>query len=642
MALKYLKLIISLFVISLLTNASVDSPFVSSRIGQRIVDEVAKLRLNVDIPILSAEVAEGINLSTNYNYEVYPSFINSMFTRIDGWELDVNLSAGDIIKDQTNMPLSFGINRGSKVLFVRHFEKQLDAATATPYTLAKLPLSAEVVKNKLNSGDFVSMPAELTLSLGASTGNVQGIHSFLSSSSASFRIFLGGKFIVQVLRMKDNKARLRLITEASGGTEVNLSHGVTSQFFGISYIDNKINAFHPLVVANFGGSVTRGKQYILDYVFDLNSNAAIQAYNNILSSRFKMKDLMAARSLVQRGQMQSENIASLEQADQVFAEDKERLKSGRADAYRVQRIFKGSNVFRRNNFSYRLNLLFFESSGNNSFAKNQIHRINGANEKSEFNFQVKRTTRQRARGVGYRTFLNASNETFFSMIDDKKSSSYDVYPDFGFSHSLRELKFNRAEQGRFFRSLAGKLPGSLFSQMKWKGTHDVYLNSAVNYRLIIKGEFLSKIPVFHTRDYSNRLRFFNHYKEYLVALKAGRGYFGEIPQQMNEVSFLTTLYKIIYKSDWTAAKRQQKLMSLRNDEDFRERGIGFLFSMFSYEELVPYISFSYSFEGENQTSAVSIPDQLTAGDQSINGLFDQITDVQNTLEDRGFDLRLAE
>jgi hypothetical protein len=78
-------------------------------------------------------------------------------------------------------------------------------------------------------------------------------------------------------------------------------------------------------------------------------------------------------------------------------------------------------------------------------------------------------------------------------------------------------------------------------------------------------------------------------------------------------------------------------MTLRNNKEFCDFGIGFILYLVSYSDMVPNISFEFSHEADNFEKL-----ELDEGDQSINGLYNQIYSIQNSLQDRGYDLRLAQ
>jgi hypothetical protein len=618
----------------------VDKPLKTSILQRKIVEEIAKLKVDLDIPLLGGEVIDGINISTNYSYEMYPSFMDNMYTRVDGWEFDVNVSPGDIVQSEMSTPFGFSIYRGSKVYFIRHFEKQKDALLARPYGLGKIPLSAKILKDKLQPGDMVSMPAELTLSLGASVSEIGGVESLFSTSSARVGVYLTGKFIVQVMKMKDNKARMRLITDASRGASLGLSHRIGASFFGIEFIDNKINQVHPLALVEAGISGSRGKQFIIDYVFDLNSNIAARAYNNIINSRKRFKDITAARAMLERGQIAGEKIASTELADKVFSEDRELLRRGVSDSYRVQRLFKGSNIYRRTEGNIKLNLIFIEHEGRSSFTKNNIVRINGSGEESEFSYQIKRNFSERSRGLGYNGFVQRQEKTMFSLLKKEDFDSTEEFPDIGISVTKRERVFRKSEQGSFYRQLGKVLPRGVFSRLGWDRPEEKQINAAANYKLIIKGELFKKIPRLASGNRQNKHRLFQNYLDYLEDLKRRNIIFTnevDIPVTYGDVSFFHKLYNVIYNDEWTAEKKQRKLMTLRNNKEFCDFGIGFILYLVSYSDMVPNISFEFSHEADNFEKL-----ELDEGDQSINGLYNQIYSIQNSLQDRGYDLRLAQ
>ena len=128
-----------------------------------IWDRIGKLDLSFGVRLFRFDIADGFQIAAKYKYEAEPSYIENLHTRVDRWEITTGFDAGDLLDD---LPIFLSLNRKAEITFVRHFKDKKKAITIKPYTPLRLPLTAERALEKVEVGDFVSIPVRLNLATG--------------------------------------------------------------------------------------------------------------------------------------------------------------------------------------------------------------------------------------------------------------------------------------------------------------------------------------------------------------------------------------------------------------------------------------------------------------------------------------------
>ena len=193
----------------------------------RIKDEIEKLELTTDVELLNSEIIDGVGLGIQYKYELEPSYEAGFFTRADAWKVNSRLNPSTLVR-ASGLPISLQFEPGAEIYFVRQFKRQIDAATAIPFTPKRLPFSAEKAIKHLNPGDFISIPTHLNLVLSAGMANqIKGINL-----GASTHFILSGKFMIHLFRLANEKVRMKIIATRTRNIGGNLSANFNLRIFG--------------------------------------------------------------------------------------------------------------------------------------------------------------------------------------------------------------------------------------------------------------------------------------------------------------------------------------------------------------------------------------------------------------------------
>ena len=346
------KWILPLFLVSVFssnTYAGLSDVLKPSNIQERVRQEVADLDISFRVNLFDVDLFEGLGISSRYRYEVEPSYIANYHTRVDRWEVNADIRAGDILDGVIESPIYLNIDRDSSIYFVRQFQSKWDALKAAPYLLNRLPVNADRAIKYLSPGDFVSIPSEMTVAFGASTGFLDQVDGI--NAEANLYYMLKGKFLIPIFRMTDNKVRVKLIAQKSNGIGGSSEIGAELEFFGVSILDKQIKRIFELDGLELGMGKGKGSQFLIDYIFDLSDANAREAYNSILSSTYKFKDLEVFREFTSNRELEIRLLSSYELADSISKDDAD------LENKRVERVFKGANDFDYDNSRIKLGLV---------------------------------------------------------------------------------------------------------------------------------------------------------------------------------------------------------------------------------------------------------------------------------------------
>ena len=287
------------------------------KVKEKIKEEIANLDVDFDIKLLDLDIAEGIGMAAKYKWELEPSYQDGYYTRIDAYNLKTDLKPGDMIKDLAGvtLPVYLNITNEHKVIFARQFRDQLKAAKALPYNFIRIPINADNAK-KMDAGDFVSIPATLNTVVGASAGYSNGI-----SLSGNIYYTLTGEFRINILRLKDEKVRVKLVGMRKKGHGAGVSAGYGFNLFGIKILDKQIGKFLDTNVFRVNYSDIDGQNFSVDYIFDLKDDQAKKAYDSLLSSNLKFNVAKTSNPFNKDDIAAAEFFNDAEKAESLFQQD---------------------------------------------------------------------------------------------------------------------------------------------------------------------------------------------------------------------------------------------------------------------------------------------------------------------------------
>lgn len=609
---------------------------------KKIRETIADQDINFNVDLGNIDLVEGINLSNKYRYDVEASYINKFYTRIDKWDMNAGVNVGEVLKDLVDVPFGFSINRSNSFFFVRQFPTKMEALKALPYAPNKLPLNAKLALKNLKPGDFVSMPANMNVAIGASAStSVVGPVGLSANAGVSF--VLSGEFTIQVFKLDETHVRLKLITKRGRDSAANAGMAASFNIFGIRLLDRQIERFVERDFAQFGFSYNPGAQFIIDYVFDLKDPEAQEAYNQVLSSTLKFKDLIVA-DMVNPSDLKDKLISSYEKADDLFYLDQKMPPKER----RVQRIFKGYSSYSGHTRHVKLAFLVTSYQKDRTFTDSRVTFI----DKKEKNLQFYYPT--------YSKYIEAQlGKKFFKLKDQTYQNNFGLIPrfqmedstlkngDLGLTFERKDRYFTTYEQKAVEKFMLAQIPTTLardidFSQ--WKdGTKKI--DSRIFFQLVLKAqgfEYLKNYPVEELRkkillyvDEKKRLSVIDKNDEDTKSEELKN--FLLIDRWIEKERLLTLANKIgaILKNP-NIEEMIHSLVALNEGSVFDKIGVGFLISLLPQDKLEELAYLKLEMIGKDLT-----PIQVEVGTLNYRLLYKELNEIQSRLSNRGYDLRLS-
>jgi hypothetical protein len=607
---KWIFPLLSLLIFTESASAGLFDFLKPSEINERIREEVADLDVRFNVDLLDVDLFEGLGISSRYRYEVEPSYIANYHTRVDKWEIKVDLSPGDIIKDALDLPIYLNIKRDSSIYFVRQFPTKKEALLAKPYLLNKMPVNSQRALKHLQPGDFVSIPAQMSVAVGASSGFFDRLDGL--DAAANIYYVISGKFLIHVFRMKDNKVRVKLIAQRSNARGGDISVSGDIEIFGVSILDRQIDKIFDLDFARIGMSNGQGSQFIIDYVFDLNDEKARTAYDQILSSSFKFKDLSIFREFLRERELENRLLSSYELADKISDED------GNLDMKRVERVFKGANNYDFDRTRIKIGLILASFKRDVSYTENVISYEDQDGEEKFFFYPIHSKHKKKKFGVWPFKYKEQSTKSYFGLVPIKtRDDEGEVYSDYGFKYEVKDKLFLQTEQVKFKQIVRDNIPKSLYESIGWNQFNEETTHRSARgfFQVIFKASAFAGLKDISFKKLNDKIQEFYRDRQYLEA-GIVHGFWQRMWRAVTIVKLsekrelkkiAKKLHLVLTDKELTGKQRIKGLMNLR---DYR------LFD--KVDEVV-----------------------LKYGDQEFSKLYHELQFAHNALNDRSWDLRMT-
>lgn len=630
-----LVLLASIQMFSISSYAGITDFLRSEKIHENIKEKVATLDIKLDLKILDLDIAEGVGISSKYRYQVEQSEIPNLEARIDKWILNTDLNPGDILKDELNLPIFFNMRKGAEVHFVRQFKSKKEALKAIPYTLAKLPTNAERALN-LNPGDFVSIPTNMTVVTGVGTSALSG---YVSASAKVYAAF-NGEYLVHIFKMKDSKVRLKIIAQRKEDYQASGQVEFDYDVFGISILDKQIDRLFDFTLADIGAGIGHGQQLLIDYIFDLSDSDAQKAYNTILGSTFKFKDVEIFKDFISKRGLADRLYTSYESADIIAKSDAQKANK------RIERIFLGFNDFDKESRKLKFSLLLAKFGRNWNYLENHISFEDLDGNSHSYYYPTYNFSKDQKIGIGSFSTKEVTNNIWFGLVPEKRNDDWSDFSDFGISYSRKDQIFRFDEQIKFSQTLRDIVPKFVLDEMDlslWDKINDKY-SANINLQVVLKKEFLEDLKELSEKEISEKLYTFYKNRK-IVDLVLIDGFFKRIwkritliqkseRQDIKQIS--AQIYKLINDETLTGKDKLKIIFKLKERHVFNKIGQNFLISLIKKEDLSKYVYVKVSL-GAKEIDEIS----YTFGSRRDEELYKQLDYINRILNDRSYDLRLT-
>lgn len=638
---KLVFILMIIFSYQNLATAGLSDLLEPGKVQERVRQEFADLDVNFNIDLLDVDLFEGLGLSSRYRYEVEPSYEKGLHARVDKWQIKLDIKPGDILSGSLDLPVYMNISRNSEVFFVRQYKSKKKALTALPYTLKKLPLRAKWAMKNLAPGDFVSMPANMSVVIGASASSASTGGTIGIDARANVYYVLSGSFLIHVYRMKDNKVRLKLFANRSRTAGTSASIEGSSNLFGVKIANKIVENVFELDFAKIGYDKTKGRQFIIDYIFDLNDSSAREAYNNILSSTYKFKDVIAFGQHLGKKPLKDVLLATYEKADNLFKKDFE----NESKKPRVERIFKGFNNFDQSKLKLKMGLVVAKLGANKSFTENNISFEDSEGQRHHFYYPIQTKTWEQKIRLGFFKTKERVSKSYFALVPTDAEDNGAKFSDFGLRYERQDKMFRDDEQAHVREFMANNLPNSIFEKIDWKDWTDFQnkKDARVFYQIVLKASAFDQLPKLTKTELKEALYNYSKSKTHYAGNPldwtwdrlVGLVTTDSITKKWQLRSLAKKLYPILYDQKLSGKQRVDKLMKIRNKNKFRELGVGFIMSLIPEAKLADHLQVRLEVTAKDMEEV-----EFKFGNQDLSKLYHQLQHVQNAINNRSYDLRL--
>ncbi|OFZ26878.1 MAG: hypothetical protein A2381_19820 [Bdellovibrionales bacterium RIFOXYB1_FULL_37_110] len=646
----------------------------------KIKKHLLELDLNFSIDLLKIELLEGIDFITKYRYDSEPSYHNGYYTRIDKWDAKFKINAGELLENIVGeLPFGNTIQPGKSIIFVRQYKDQLKARTALPINpILKLPRNAKIAQD-LEEGTFVSMQTYLNLITRIGPDVAQ---TSIIEAEAGALYLISGEFTTQIFKLANNRIRLKAIYNTSKGPGLYFKIDLAPQIDIASGLTNDL-INNALDFELFEASYDKEKGYMLayDYFLDLSYPEVQKAYNAFIKSSFKFAPEKAKLIFGNKKQLITTSIANLEPIHEIFMQDIDKPQEKR----RVDKKFEASNDYQMKTFSVSFDTKLFELKAKDIKSTNYIVHTDQNEIKSFYQFDT----------------FSKKNEfnLFFSVFDRKTiNDSYVLYQadqdekltnldnaDFGISLEKSYPAFSRDEQLYVQKYLLNNLPRSIYKRIEWNKI------ISLSKEDIKKRKSIGAQNAFYTTQdqKSGKFRWQIHFHKSIfdtVAQSDDREldqrlsaliekYIGTGPTTQSRIKALyptgdkpvnptannddtcnlnglenykKQFIKLIRKyvneqgdSTDSKATKNQYLARILNTEIFQNVGIAFLSSFISEEDLENLVTFNLMWTSKEVAQNLGKDYTFAFGKSEHADLFNHMTYLTGTMQNRSFDLRLV-
>ena len=646
------KLTIRLVLASILTIAlSISSTqaglgdFLDNReLPKKVRDEIADLDISFSADLGDLDLINGINLSTKYRYEVESSYIDQYFTRVDKWDLKAKVDVGDMIENIAETPFSFSIERKNSFFFVRQFKDKKEAVKAAPYTPKRLPLSAELALKNLNTGDFVSMPATLNVAVSAGTGSSSAGAVGIGAGARVFWV-VSGEFNVQVFKVDDTHVRLKLISRRGYTRGTSADAGLSFDVFGVRILDRQIERLFERDLVELGYSINPGSQFIVDYVFDLKSTEAREAYDQILKTTLKFKDVTAINKIGDAEELKDKLISSYEKADLLFDADKSKDSKDR----RVTRIFKGFNNYKAKSKHLKLALLVTSFKKDSTYTENKVTYIDKNENNLEFLYPTHTKYMETKTGKWLFDLKDQSYQNNFGLIPRLNSeNTKNKNPDFGVTFERKDKYFSGAEQKQVKKFLMGQIPSFIAEKLSipaWKD-EDKKKDSRIYFQLVLKAQGFNYLKSLTRAELREKLLAYSVKKKKEHVLDSSDTVWSKLKDFLFINRFIKEerlenladdIYTILKNKENDTEIMTRKLVKLNEHGIFDKIGVGFLISLLPQEKIQELIYLKVEMTGKDLEAI-----NYEYGKLNYRALYKELEQAQSRIANRGYDLRVTQ
>jgi len=638
----------------------------SDSLTGKILDDSEDFQIGTTIAI-DIPITEGVNASLAYTYQIEPSYSGGYYSRIDRWKLKEDIRPGDIIQSlaKSQLPVFLNITHGNEIVFIRHYKDRFVAATVLPYTPIHLPLTATLARENLRPGDFVTIPTEMNVLIGAGLNVPLPTPAYITvKARGELSYLISGHFQLQIMKMADEKVKLKLIAlrkketkemigldwnlsvfELPGIKDLNLAYPASFKT-GTPLIDenlqnilidspkrginNGINSMFEETLINLSLIQSDGKLWEIDYIFDLKNGEAAEAYNNILNSTLSFKTLSSFNHFLtdEFGVKKDDHkiiVTDLDSVEEIIQEDKNKIPSLR----RIERLFKGQNDFNTSAHSWKIGAILYRSSGRTTAHEDLISYFNLENEKN--NVLYLSNSKNKSHGFIFDLLKEEQywNNFVLFNVNDQKEFNNNGLSDLGFNYSMSDRMMTIREQMQFQKALKKNLPESIYKSIPWDKMLTQYSpqkNINVNFQILFDKQIINILTALSYEQIVKSLQQYNQESKLFTQKEI-----------IDVASLIKECLKKMENEQEESKTKIKNIIKLQRQNIFTKYGPRLIFSLLDKNQINNYVYFRI-----NWGSKSVAPIEYLFGTNPLSELFPIFQRMQFLIDQGQFNLNYIE
>jgi len=294
--------------------------------GSRTLKRIAHLNPSFNLDPISFTFFDGLRIKAGYAYDLSPSFAGGLYTRSDRYFFRAGFGNGihewgNTEDDNKMAGFSAGVSNDLEITFARQFKNEKSALVAVPYFYSRIPLTAEKALKNLKPSDFVSFRANMGFFVsGSALMEITGTGAFQINASATYAI--RGGFQLHLLRLQDNKVRLKLsaVRNREFDARLGIRSGEVIEIFEVSAIDRNLRSIYSKPIEVFYKNGTSNLA-IADYTMDLSKPEIAEAYNDVIKNAFKFEQFRIVNPITSSSGLNQNLAKKIQPLDQIYRAD---------------------------------------------------------------------------------------------------------------------------------------------------------------------------------------------------------------------------------------------------------------------------------------------------------------------------------
>ena len=618
---------------------SLDNDKVRGEISKQIAN------LNVGFGFDFFNISEtGFNSSLSYKYAVEPSYQDGFFSRFDRYPGKISINPIAWAFDDSHFGIS--VSASAELQFVRQFRDQKKAFTSMPYGPFKAPINANKAIDDLAVGDYAS----IIYRLGAYAGVGYGWSDFIKASVSAGHS-LSSQYGAQVFRLRDNHIRLRLFAERSNGPGFNFGSKFDDDefdLFSTDYLNDAIIKLIKMDLVEVREQRKKRAVYLADFVINLNNEQSRAAYDRVMDKMMDFKD-RKYRTL-NPFQSEEEIIAFLieytEELEQMYQEDIQQ----KAGVRRVTRIFLGKDILPTSSSGrFELGNAIFSFEKGHQFFDNRLTFLARNNDINRYNLP------DATFYSGFKAFFSlwqeSTSRSANALVKRSEDNKIEDLIDLGFMFEYKDKKLYPGETKQLKKQLCDILNDETCAKVDWSAYDKKKTN---NFRMraqyIFSREAFFELKKLNYHDYLRSIEETVMAQDYSALVGVDQSnYLDCIDYECDRLelhrysmnSLASTLNKTFHSP--TYEESYEAFIKLRWNPLFGAIGGRILLHMLPEENRGGYGVAIIELTGSNRPKVELIYSPSKNGKEKAKerrALYDYVKNIQTTIFNRGFDLRL--